>query len=125
MKRKMTKKKIAGEIPYIRLSPFQIVGTIQPSQIKSTFRLRGAVTQIRLTSIFIKGLFLDGVHWDRDVQRPFGSAFRLKNLPKPMNLHDFLLKSIRDWLPISWLVVRKNIRPSDPAPLFPFLASSW
>jgi len=30
IKRKMTKKVIAGEIPYIKLPPFQIVGTSRP-----------------------------------------------------------------------------------------------
>jgi hypothetical protein len=88
-----------------------------------SFKRRGNVDQVDF--YLLKGLFLDGVHWDRDVQRPFGGAFRLKNLPKRINLLNFLIRVISDWLPISWLVVRRNIRPSDPAPLFPFLASSW
>src|SRR3972149_9771319 len=55
-----------------------------------------------------KGLSRDSHLWDRDVQSPFGNAFRLKSLPKWINLINFLFRFKRDWLPSFIQVLEGN-----------------
>ena len=62
-----------------------------------SFKWRGDVDQVDF--YLTKRFFLDGIRWDRDIQRAFGHAFRLKGLPERINLHNFLVGFIRDWLP--------------------------
>src|SRR5208337_2507597 len=60
-----------------------------------SFKRRGDIDQIDFN--LSKGLFLDSLRWDRDVQSPFGNTFRLKNLPKRINFNYLLFRFISDW----------------------------
>src|SRR4030042_2087916 len=58
---------------------------------------RGDIDQVDF--YLSQGLSRDSHLWDRDVQRPFCNTFRLKSLPKRINLINFLFRFKRDWLP--------------------------